>query len=148
MTEAIEIRKIVPPVFEPVNLGERILCYRPMKHGMPHFGIEQIGSKVIAHNYGHGGSGWTLGPGSAKYVNSLLIKSPLAKELSDKYIPIAIIGAGLVVIGAGLGIGRIGGSAMDAIARQPEATGKIQTAMLIAAALIEGIGFAALFAVN
>ncbi len=57
-----------------------------------------------------------------------------------------IVGAGLIVIGAGIGIGRIGGSAMDAIARQPEATGKIQTAMLIAAALIEGIGFAALFA--
>ena len=55
-------------------------------------------------------------------------------------------GAGLIVIGAGLGIGKIGGSAMDAIARQPEASGKIQTAMLIAAALIEGIGFAALFA--
>ena len=46
-----------------------------------------------------------------------------------------------------MGIGRIGGSAMEAIARQPEAFGKIQTAMLIAAALIEGIGFAALFAV-
>lgn len=60
---------------------------------------------------------------------------------------IKMIGAGLVVIGVGLGIGRIGGSAMDAIARQPEATNKIQTAMLIAAALIEGIGFAALFAV-
>ena len=58
-----------------------------------------------------------------------------------------IIGAGLIVIGAGLGIGKIGSSAMDAIARQPEASGKIQTAMLIAAALIEGIGFAALFAV-
>ena len=57
------------------------------------------------------------------------------------------IGAGLIVIGVAVGIGRIGGSAMDAIARQPEATGKIQTAMLIAAALIEGIGFAALFAV-
>lgn len=55
-----------------------------------------------------------------------------------------IVGAGLVVIGAGIGIGRIGGSAMDAIARQPEATGKIQTAMLIAAAFIEGV---ALFAV-
>ena len=55
-----------------------------------------------------------------------------------------IVGAGLIVIGAG--IGRIGGSAMEAIARQPEATAKIQTAMLIAAALIEGIGFAALFA--
>lgn len=57
-----------------------------------------------------------------------------------------LVGAGLIVIGAGLGIGKIGGSAMDAIARQPEASGKIQTAMLIAAALIEGIGFAALFA--
>lgn len=59
-----------------------------------------------------------------------------------------IVGAGLVVIGAGVGIGRIGGSAMEAIARQPDATNKIQTAMLIAAALIEGIGFAALFAVS
>ena len=62
-------------------------------------------------------------------------------------IPV-MVGAGIVVIGVGMGIGRIGGSAMDAIARQPEAYGKIQTAMLIAAALIEGIGFAALFAVS
>jgi len=61
-------------------------------------------------------------------------------------IPV-MVGAGLVVIGVGLGIGKIGGSAMEAIARQPEAYGKIQTAMLIAAALVEGIGFAALFAV-
>ncbi len=53
---------------------------------------------------------------------------------------IAAIGAGLAVIGVGLGIGRIGGSAMDGIARQPEASGKIQTAMIIAAALIEGAG--------
>ena len=55
-----------------------------------------------------------------------------------------IVGAGLIVIGAGLGIGRIGGSAMEAIARQPEAASKIQTAMLIAAAFIEAV---ALFAV-
>ncbi len=59
-----------------------------------------------------------------------------------------IVGAGLIVIGVGLGIGKIGGQAMEAIARQPEAYGKIQTAMLIAAALIEGIGFAALFATS
>jgi F-type H+-transporting ATPase subunit c len=52
---------------------------------------------------------------------------------------VAAIGAGLAVLGAGLGIGRIGGSAMDAIARQPEASGKIQTAMIISAALIEGV---------
>jgi len=58
-----------------------------------------------------------------------------------------IIGAGLVVIGVGIGIGNIGKGAMEAIGRQPDATGKIQTVMLIAAALVEGIGFAALFAV-
>ena len=52
---------------------------------------------------------------------------------------IAAIGAGLAVLGAGLGIGKIGGSAMDAIARQPEASGKITTTMIIAAALIEGV---------
>ena len=51
----------------------------------------------------------------------------------------AAIGAGLAVIGAWLGIGKIGGSAMEAIARQPEAASKIQTAMIIAAALIEGV---------
>ena len=47
----------------------------------------------------------------------------------------AAIGAGLAAIGAGLGIGRIGSSAMEGIARQPEASGKIQGAMLIVAAL-------------
>jgi len=57
---------------------------------------------------------------------------------------LAAVGAALAVIGAGLGIGRIGGQAMEAIARQPEAGGKIQTAMIISAALIEG---AALFAI-
>ena len=59
----------------------------------------------------------------------------------------AIVGAGLVVIGVGIGIGNIGKGAMEAIGRQPDATGKIHTVMLIAAALVEGIGFAALFAV-
>ena len=49
------------------------------------------------------------------------------------------IGVGLVTIGAGLGIGLIGGKAMEGMARQPEAAGKIQGAMLIAAALIEGV---------
>jgi F-type H+-transporting ATPase subunit c len=57
---------------------------------------------------------------------------------------LAAVGAGLAAIGAGLGIGRIGGSAMDAIARQPEAYSRIQLAMIISAALIEGV---ALFAV-
>ena len=52
----------------------------------------------------------------------------------------AAIGAGLAVIGAGLGIGKIGGSAMEAIARQP---GDIRMNMIIAAALIEGVALLA-----
>ena len=55
----------------------------------------------------------------------------------------AAIGAGLEVIGAGLGIGKIGSSAMEAIARQPEASGDIRMNMIIAAALIEGVALLA-----
>jgi F-type H+-transporting ATPase subunit c len=56
----------------------------------------------------------------------------------------AAVGAGLVILGAGLGIGRIGGSAVEGMSRQPEAAGNIQTAMIISAALIEGATFFAL----
>lgn len=55
------------------------------------------------------------------------------------HIGLAALGAGLAVLGAAVGVGKIGGAAMDAIARQPEASGKIQTAMIIAAALVEGV---------
>ncbi len=54
------------------------------------------------------------------------------------------IGLGLAVIGAGLGIGRIGGQAVEAIARQPEASGDIRGAMILTAALIEGVALASL----
>jgi F-type H+-transporting ATPase subunit c len=54
------------------------------------------------------------------------------------------IGLGLAVIGAGIGIGRIGGQAVEAIARQPEAVGEIRGAMILMAALIEGVALAAL----
>ena len=54
-------------------------------------------------------------------------------------------GAGLVSIGAAYGIGRLAGSALESMARQPEVAGSIQTAMIIAAALIEGFTFFALF---
>jgi F-type H+-transporting ATPase subunit c len=56
----------------------------------------------------------------------------------------AAVGAGLVILGAGLGIGRIGGQAVEGMSRQPEAAGSIQTAMIISAALIEGATFFAL----
>ncbi len=54
------------------------------------------------------------------------------------------IGAGITIIGASFGIGKLAASAMDASGRQPEAAGQIRTSMLIAAALIEGATFFAL----
>jgi len=56
----------------------------------------------------------------------------------------AAIGSGLAAIGAGIGIGQVGKSAMEAIARQPESVGDIRTNMIVAAALIEGACFFAM----
>jgi F-type H+-transporting ATPase subunit c len=56
----------------------------------------------------------------------------------------AAFGAGLIILGAGLGIGKIGASATESMARQPEVASKIQGAMVVAAALIEGATFFAL----
>lgn len=67
-----------------------------------------------------------------------------AAEATYPNFPLGGIGAGIVILGAGLGIGRIGGSAVESMARQPELKGNIQTAMIIAAALIEGAAFFAL----
>ncbi len=74
-------------------------------------------------------------------------QGPSNEQTSTGYgvmMGLAAVGAGLAIMGAGRGIGQIGGSAVEAIARQPEATGQISQAMIISAALIEG---ATLFAV-
>ena len=73
----------------------------------------------------------------------LTILLQVAAELSLGKLG-AALRAGLAAIGAGIGIGKIGGSAMEAIARQPEASNDIRTNMIIIAALVEGV---ALFAV-
>jgi len=57
---------------------------------------------------------------------------------------LAALGVGLAVIGAGVGIGMVGGKAMDAIARQPEASGDIRSAMIIMGALVEGAALIAI----
>ena len=54
------------------------------------------------------------------------------------------LGAGLVIIGAGMGFGRIGSAALESMARQPETAGRVQTAMIIIGALLEGATFFAL----
>ena len=82
-------------------------------------------------------------------VNMLLLVQDAAQVSADvakntNALLGAGLGLGLAVIGVGLGIGRIGGQAVEAIARQPEAGGRIATNMIIAAALIEGFTFFAL----
>jgi F-type H+-transporting ATPase subunit c len=64
--------------------------------------------------------------------------SPAAPLSSLSILAGAAFGAGLVVLGGGFGIGRIGSAAVESMARQPEVAGSIQTAMLITAAMIEG----------
>jgi F-type H+-transporting ATPase subunit c len=84
----------------------------------------------------------------------MLVASPaLAQEPGGTAAPAAsytilagsAFGAGLVILGAGFGIGKIGASSVESMARQPEVANNIQTAMLISAALIEGVTFLALF---
>ena len=77
----------------------------------------------------------------------MIMATPAMAQDGAALVP-NLVGAGLIVLGAGIGIGRIGGSAVESMARQPELAGKIQTAMIISAALIEGLGFAALFGVQ
>jgi F-type H+-transporting ATPase subunit c len=74
----------------------------------------------------------------------ILMALPAAAAEGGGNIPGAI-GAGLAVIGAGLGIGFVGKGAVESIARQPDSATIIQVAMIIAAALIEGLAFYAVF---
>ena len=93
--ETLEVRQITPPKLDKAHLGKHILCYRPMRQGTPEMSVEKKGDKWIAHNYGHGGSGWTLGPGAAQYVIGQLEQKLNANKL-DKNTPIAVIGGGVL----------------------------------------------------
>ena len=81
-------------------------------------------------------------------MTSLLVLLQDVVQAAVDLAPLAQLGAalaaGIVTIGAGLGISRIGSSALEATARQPEIAGNAQTSMIISAALIEGVSFFAL----
>lgn len=72
-------------------------------------------------------------------LNMLAVLQEGAGLGGDVGAGLAIIGAGLVVLGTGIGIGRIGGHMTEAMARQPEAGGSIQTAAIILSVFIEGV---------
>jgi len=80
------------------------------------------------------------------FAIALLLVTPAMAQEGGPAIELGgAIGAGLVAIGAGLGIAKLAAAAYESMARQPEIAGNIQTAMIIAAALIEGFTFFALF---
>jgi F-type H+-transporting ATPase subunit c len=81
---------------------------------------------------------------SVRALGLVLLMSTFASAQDGGGVPGAI-GAGLAVIGAGLGIGLLAKGAVESIGRQPEASGNIQINMIIAAALIEGLAFYAVF---
>jgi F-type H+-transporting ATPase subunit c len=91
--------------------------------------ILAIGLLLVAH-----------GTVSAQATPTAEAPAPVKGPFSD----LRAIGAGLVIFGAALGIGGLTKSAVESMARQPETAGNIQTAMIIAAALIEGVTFFAL----
>ena len=78
----------------------------------------------------------------------MLLSILLDQAASGNYVGIgygiAALGAGLAALGAAVGIGRIGGSALESIARQPEASGDIRANMILTAALVEGAAFFAM----
>jgi F-type H+-transporting ATPase subunit c len=79
------------------------------------------------------------------FVVLVLTAAPAAAQQPGTSISFSgAIGAGVVAMGAAYGIGKLASSAVESMARQPEVAGKIQTAMIIAAALIEGFTFYAL----
>lgn len=93
MTQQLEIRRINPPILDEEHISRKVICYRPSRRGLPNLSVERIADKIVTHNYGHGGSGWTLAPSSAIYVVDLLEK--FAPEL-QKDTPITVIGAGVL----------------------------------------------------
>ena len=63
----------------------------------------------------------------------------LLQEAAVNYGPLAAIGAGLAAIGGGIGVGKIGAAAMEAMARQPEMQGKLQGSAIVLIAFIEAV---------
>jgi D-amino-acid oxidase len=94
-TAALPVRMITPPRLDTAYLGEEILCYRPMRRGAPNLSVETVDGRTIGHNYGHGGSGWTLAPGSAAYVVDE-VEAATGNGALAKDAPITVLGAGVI----------------------------------------------------
>ena len=94
-TRQHEVRLINPPRLDADHIYKTVLCHRPLRKGGPMLKVLDWEGKIVANNYGHSGSGWTLGPGSVKYVLDLLEEKMAGRNL-NKDQPITIIGAGVM----------------------------------------------------
>lgn len=84
------VDRIVPIRADPDSLIRVTVCTRPFRAAGPRFDVEQLGEKTVFHNYGHGGSGWSLSWGSA----SVVLEKLLTRAQGER--DIAIIGAGAI----------------------------------------------------
>lgn len=92
---SLERRLLMPPNLSNNNIHKRILCCRPIRKSGPAMYITEINNKIIVHNYGHGGGGWSLAPGAATYLMDKL-DNKLKNLKINKNEPITIIGAGII----------------------------------------------------
>jgi D-amino-acid oxidase len=103
-----EIRKINPPRLEKKNVGMHKTFYLTLRHGKPAIFIEDDDNgKIIAHNYGFGGSAWTLAPGAAEYIVNELEMYESGVELSEAS-EIAIIGGGVEALFSAMNLAQRG----------------------------------------
>ena len=95
-----------------------------------------LGLLLVAHG--------TVSAQATDAAGSATAAAPAASAVRHPFSDLRAIGAGVVIIGAAMGIGGLTRAAVESMARQPETAGNIQTAMIISAALIEGVTFFAL----
>lgn len=102
-----EVRLINPLRLDADHIYKTVLCPRPLRKGGPMLNVLDWEGKIVANNYGHSGSGWTLGPGSVEYVLNLL-KEKMGDRNLSKDEPITIIGAGVMCLRSAVELGKRG----------------------------------------
>lgn len=107
-TPVVETRYITPPRLDDMYIGPKTVCYRPKcKSGVICMKVVSVGEKIVAHNYGHAGAGWSLAPGCADHVSRLLQEQLTLKQLGFD-TPVAVIGAGAIGLFSAYDLGQKG----------------------------------------
>ena len=97
---AFQPRPLAPLLTDPGRLSRITVCTRPFRAQGPRIEVETVGDKRVVHNYGHGGSGWSLSWGSAVAARDLALEGGVR--------PVAVIGCGALGLTAALQILRVG----------------------------------------